>query len=281
MTNEIDDEMRSTYAESKRWWRALLVLWVVSMVLAGATQFPLPPPLPAMAYAAGFLCAVGTFAVRWKAGALYQTAESLRRCRLLADGLGEEPHPADMARMRANASNRPSADPPPIGAYYTSTQTRGWLRVLHNVQESAFYTEKLAEVTAWWCVGGVVVVTLLALALLLVALNSEGPLAARSAVGNLVSGTLAAIIGGTLADLARAYFALAKSAEESFTTTRNLIDRKDLDLRDALRAVDAYNVALVGVPPIPGFVYRQQQARLDALWRAAAGASAPTGQPPS
>lgn len=268
MTNEIDNEMRATYAESKRWWRALLVLWGVSMTLAGSTQFPLPSPLPAIAYAAVFLCAVATFAVRWRADALYQTAESLRRCRLLADGLGEEPHPADMARMRVGASNRPSNDPPPIGAYYTSAHARGWLRVLHNVQESSFYTERLALVTAGWCVGGVAVVAVFCVVLLLVGLNIEGSIAARSAVGNLVSGILAAIIGGTLADLARAYFALAKSAEETFASTRNLIDKKDVGVRDALRVVDAYNVALVGVPPIPGLVYQQEQARLDALWRA-------------
>lgn len=276
MRKKIYDEMRSTYAESKWWWRVLLVLWGVSMVLAGATQFPLPPPLPAIACTVGFLCAVSTFAVRWRAGALCQTAESLRRCRLLADGLGEEPHPADMAWMRVSASNRPSADPAPIGAYYTSTRGVGWSRVLHNIQESAFYTKKLAEVTAWWCVGGTIMVALLCLVLLLVALNSNGSLAARSAIGNLVSGTLAAIIGGTLADLARAYFTLSKYAEESFTCTSNLVYRKGLDLRDALRAVDAYNVALVGVPPIPGFVYRQWQVRLDELWKAAAESSTPT-----
>jgi hypothetical protein len=278
MSDDIETEMRATYSASKRWWRGVVALWVVSIALAGATQLPLPDPLPVIATALSFLFAVAAFGVRWRADALYQTAEGLRRVKLLADGLGETSDPAELARIRASASERASGDPAPIGAYYTSERGKGWHRVLHNVQESAFYTETIARRTAWICTIAVATGLVLAIVALFVAVNLTDDVVSR-VMGNVVMGGVVSIISGTLADLARAYFALSRAATECFDRSRLLLSRAEVPLRDALRTMDSYDAALANAPPLPGLVYRSMQKRLDALWKEVRSTKRAKGKP--
>lgn len=51
---------------------------------------------------------------------------------------------------------------------------------------------------------------------------------------------------------------------------RPLLPLAQVPLRDALGPVDAYDAALASPPPIPGFVYKSMQKRLDQLWKSAA-----------
>lgn len=280
MSDDIETEMRATYSASKRWWRGVLALWAASIALAGATQVQLPSPLPVIATALSFLFAVMAFGVRWRADALYQTAEGLRRAKLLADGLGETTDPAELARIRASASQRASGDPAPLGAYYTSERGKGWHRVLHNVQESAFYTEAIARCTAWICAIAVAAGLVLAIVALFVAVNLPDDAMASRVMGNVVMGGVASIISGTLADLARAYFALSRAATECFDRSRPLLTLPQIPLRDALRTMDSYDAALANAPPLPGLVYRPMQKRLDTLWKGARSATSAQGVAP-
>ena len=267
MTKEIENEMRSTYAASKRKWRIVVILWVVAVALATLTAAPLPRPIAVLANILTFTCAIATYGFRWWAESLYQTAESLRRTILLADGLGEAVDPAELARLRADASEVASADPLPIGRYYTSERERGWFRALHNVQESAFYTGSLARRAGWLCAGAVVVPLLAALLLLFVVSNVPAELDASHVAGSVVMGCVTAIVGGALADVARSYFALARAANVCVDTTRALLALPDVSIRDAIKALDAYDAALAIAPPIPTFIYSRKQARLDRVWR--------------
>jgi len=275
MTDTIEQEMRATYSASKRWWRGVIVLWAAATILAVVTQVPMPKPTPVITAVVSFLLAIGTFAVRWRAEALYQTAEGLRRAQLISDGLGEAGDPAELARLRASASDRVSDEPPPIGPYYSSERAKGWQRVIHNVQESAFYTEALARRSALLCALAVVAILATAIVVLVCAASMTSTADVAGVLGQVAIAAVAATTGGTLADLARAYFALSRGAAAACDRARALLNGGDLTIRYALEAADAYNAALVGVPPIPAFVYRSLQARLDVLWKDARAARAP------
>lgn len=260
MNDQIELEMRATYGHCKWLWGCVVKLWVVSALLTAASAVA---DLEVVASSLGLLLAIATYGVRWSADMHYQTAEQLRRMRLMIDGLGEQAHPAEVARIRAAASDRPSKDPLPIGSYYTSQYPMGWRRVLHNILESAFYTEHLARRTGWLCaMGGGTVILVALVAMVCAAERAVSPVFANAALG-----LITAVISGTLADLARAYFALAAAASGSFDRAKGLVERGEPPLREALEAVGDYNVALSNAPPIPGFVYGSMRTRLDGLWK--------------
>jgi hypothetical protein len=273
----IESEMRATYSASKKCWRNVLLLWCIATAAAVMPLAPLPEPLQLTCTALTFLCTVLSFFARWRADTHHQTAEALRRTLLLADGLGEQSHPTELARLRVDAAAGVSSDPVPIGRYYTSHRARGWTRVLHNVQESAFYTEALARKTAHLCTAVVACGLLFALLIFLVAVNIPEPASTSRMIGNMVTAGVTSVIGSAFADLARAYFALARAASACLDRTRTLLDRSDLPERDVLSTVNTYDTALGNSPPIPGYMYRSMQARLDALWAHARDASESDG----
>lgn len=266
MTDPIEMEMRATYARCKRYWTLVMGLWAVAAVVASASVAPLPQPLPQAAIVLAFVCTVATYALRWRADAIYQTAECLRRNRLLADGLGEEADPSDLARIRSRASQDPGAGPAPIGAYYTSAQAIGWRRVLDNVQESAFYTHDLATF-AWQACAAIVACTVLG-AVIVMFVTQNLPMATSSVrvVGSVTLGVVTAVVGGSIADVGRAYLMLSRAAEACFERAKVLLASNDLSERDAITAMAAYEAAVANAPPIPTFVYMRMRSRLDGLW---------------
>lgn len=274
MTTPIESEMRATYTACKRWWRRLIILWVATLVVAGAAQLEIHATLSAVATIAAFLGAVLTFAFRWRADAFYHVAEDLRRLQLISDGLGEEANPSELARVRAAAAIGDSPDPAPIGGYYTSREPRGWRRVMHNIEESAYYTEDLARVAAWTCAIALVAVVVAGFVILYVVLITQDVDNARAVAGATLA-VVTTVIGGTLADLSRAYFALVRAAGSTLERARVLTAAPDVSEREALEMMAKYDAALVSAPPIPGFIYRRRQRRLDEVWNGSRGEAPP------
>ncbi len=267
--SEVEQAMHATYGRSKSYWGLVVWLWAGSVVLAGVAQTPLPAWMQTVLAVAGLLAAIAAYGARWRAESLYQTAEQLRSVRMLADGLGEDGDPVEIARLLAAGSDRPSTDPPSVGPYYTSEHSQGWHRVVHNVLESAFYTERLARIAGWWCTLVVISAVVVALVVLFCVADAGGSHAAAS----IAFGAVSVAATGTIADLARAYFGLAAAAGQCVDRAKSIMAQTEPPLRDAINIVSSYDAALANAPPIPGFIYRSEQTRLDALWKTARAVS--------
>ena len=257
------ENKRRAYAVAKRTWIWFSAASALSIVLSVIPMF-LPDvwcrPFPALA----LVLAVATVALRWRADMQYQQAEALRRLQLFIDALGEAPDQTDLAVTLSNAGNTACDEPASIGPYYGSKEKQRWRRLVDNVRESAFYTAANSRTFFNYLCAGIIAF----LVIMFVALYVSTVLVEPTLLASGVLAGVTAVIGTSIADVARSYFNLSNAAAAVRDTCRDLLRARSVPMREALQVVSRYDVALAGSPPIPGFVYKQSQARLDASWKA-------------
>lgn len=199
--------------------------------------------------------------------AQYQSrGDELRRGLVFADGLGRSIDAETVLLGVAEGTGVVSWDPPPSGSYFNSRMSAGTGRIVHIVQQSAFFTTRHADAAAQLCLLAAAAGTCLGIALLWLFVHGALPMTS-AAVANTASALLAFGVGGEFLAVALSFCRLRDAAREIVRACGALLRTSPIDASHLSSVTGAYESAIGQAPPIPGFLYRLQRPRLEEAWR--------------
>lgn len=192
-------------------------------------------------------------------------AHAARRAALIVNGLGEELSAGEKRRLSERFTvGADKAQNAQKNDYYASDKEPGPLKLLECLEESAFYSSRLHKLSAnaWFAivVGYAVVFAVLAIFVIPSATNDYLMMSVRIFFAATVFVLSADVFGSLLAH--------RRCAEETGDVLSRIeIAKKDtVNTADALLILEDYTSAIQGAPEIVPFIYKAQEANLNALW---------------
>jgi hypothetical protein len=262
--HDVTSLMRREFAAAKLCWAGVLLLQVAALVVA-VVAATMNNRLALVIAGSGLFLPMFTAIVRSRASAYQERGEQIRKALLLADGWGRRVDLGLVLVRFAQATLLPGWDTPPIGTYFNSKKPPGPQRVIHILQQSAFFTARHAG-TAFW------LATLVALAtgsvgggMIWVAAQGATPFAHATDVG---AALLAFAAGGEFLSIGLAYHRLSTVAGCTVSCCETLARSENPEPADLALALSAYDCAVAQAPPIPSSLYLLERVRLERAWAA-------------
>lgn len=263
--------MQTEYSRCKRllYCRALpisIILFIATVVGC----FEVPPVVTNVLALVVFVGQLIVFFLREFAADHQGLAEDIRRMAMLQDGLAFQPSPFTLARLQERIGDCKHDEPPYLGPYYDSQEAAGPRRLLENTAECAFFTggnaRRMAKVLGAVCMGGIFAAMVAVVATIF--FSGSAPVMQVAAKTSLV---IMAVFGlDTYANAALAFHSLAKNAESVLTACEHALEGSSTVKAAntaALALFADYNCAVVKAPPIPAWIYKRYQDRMNAAWR--------------
>jgi hypothetical protein len=261
--------MNGEFANAKLCFRAIAAIqwlvWLIALTTAcegGANA--LGPALFA------FVAPLAMFLLRELGSHFYGKGDRVRKILMLWQGLDRAPSEDDLLNVLASASERSRLEPLPIGGYYAPAGAPGMAQLMFQLQESAFWTSHLARIASIvnyaFSGSGLVATATIAFTALR---NLQGGAGTQVDFSKVFASLLLFFAAGTNMAAARAYGALAEAAKVTLKKSSTLRREGEVDVIEAHKVLSAYDAALAKALPIPGYVYRFMQKRIQAAWDAA------------
>lgn len=198
----------------------------------------------------------------------YSRAEEIRRIAVLKDGLGLEPAKVTIASILARLGNAKPPDKFHVGRYFASDKPLGALRLLENVEESSFWTQRIASVTGNLGFVAVLVGAGISVMSLLTFISGEPSKSALHLAAEAAVVTLGFVVAGDFLVLSLEYRELSDEACHRMEEAATQVESGKADRESAILLFGEYNCNLSGAPPLPGFIYRLLHNRLSKAWAA-------------
>lgn len=250
-------------------------LWELSILLAvamlAATLVGLWVNKPFIVSTVGLVALVFPVAVSWlreAANVAQLRADKCRRLILLADGLGHEIAPAELAEVRAWGLGVKLDQAPFVRPYYSSTLLFGFQRLADMSAEAAFFTEQLAgrmatALKSAFCIALVAAIVALAL------IDFPGSVAQSSIVlgAKSVAIFLAFLISGDFLLIAHKYSDLRDAAQRAYQRCARLRTDGNVSADEVRAVVEDHGVSLTHCPPVPFWLYSYYRDELNSIYR--------------
>lgn len=246
------------------WWRSFYLMLAMQALLLIAVWIS----HPALEWIVGFFALMVPLIVTWMryhAGGYASKGDKARRLILYADGLGREIPPAELSEVRSWTIGSQLGEAPFESPYYASTLNSGPARLADITAESAFFTSKVAGIVENKLKAVIGVVTLFLLGIIY--FGVEKSVAADPAIGKFVLMIASFLLGGEILLLMVRYGSLKQNAQAAFEKCGSLRTNPDLELYEAMQAVEDYHVALIGSPPVPFKYYLKYKDELNDIWK--------------
>lgn len=258
------EAMNTEYSISKLWLSAnffLTGLFFICLIITAATS----APWVKWVVFAAFLLQVSAAGARLRSSALYSLGESVRRAAMLHNGLGTRISPIQVARISAKHKITRSNEGTTFDKYYESTTHVGPQRLLEITEESAFWTEELAERMATLLKRVILAVLLIVLLAFIAAVQSNLGGAHGEMLAKILMGTLTVWCTGDLLTLWRRYDSLMHSAQRVLEDCQAIRSRGEIGYEPVV-TLGEYNCCLAAAPIIPEFIYKHNRDRLNSAW---------------
>jgi hypothetical protein len=257
------------FAHAKRSFRASTVLqWAIAAVATGVitNAFSNTP----FVVLSAFLLPIGAFLCKEVGAHFHAKGERVRGMLMLQQGLGLEPSEAELLEVLAGESGAVPSEPKPIGGYYSSEAAAGFPRLLHQLQESAFWTAALAWRTAviHYAIAGAGVVCALVVAVIALRPGTQATSGSVIDFSRLFSTLLVFFLASSTMTSARSYHSLSRAAAKAAARAAELRKRGGADPIELYKVMAPYDSALAKVPPLPSYVYKSMQKKLQTAWDA-------------
>jgi|GEM_PF-2966876 len=261
------------YAGAKTAWRAIVLVQLVAATVAVYGAFH---PSATMGLVLALMTLVVPFSVfklkQWADNA-FRLGEKARRLELLAEGLGRVPRPDECAVLVADAPTAVILERAPILPNFSSELPVGPERLMHLLQQSAFFTRRLAGLSARYC-GGLASVgiggTVLVLYLAVQEVSAGAPLVfglAGDQLARVTASLLVFFVTGVFAEFSSAFSALGHTANSVFERCQQLTKAAEGDPWRQYLVLADYDTALAAAPPIPSTVYAIHRGKIEKAWR--------------
>src|SRR6266849_8661802 len=267
----LQERMAREFGAAKRCWIAILLLQVVLLAVSLGSLWM--TSFQSVIAVGIFLLSVpaAILFLKWGADAHSSRGESLRRAFFLQNSLGSEPDAFEIAVLESEATHLTAHEPASLGAYFQSTTKQGVPRLVENLQESAFYTRRLARLTSRLCLLTAITGGLLALFVLYVGVQllpsatSHLSLTAER-IARVFYDLYGLFFVGSFIELLVSYSVLSQISDEVYRNCCKLRAQPNIKLGTLLSELSKYDCALARANPIPGFVKRLCGRRLFDAW---------------
>ena len=225
---------------------------------------------------------VALFVLRTLAAQHQGRAEEIRRMAMLQDGLGMQSSAVNLARLHEIIGDFNHREPAFLQPYYASKVAPGPHRLLEITEECAFFTGGNAR-RFWKIIAGAAAVGLLSAIIAFVAAVLSGASdTVLETAAKIILASMAFWAAGDFATIAVSFKSLATSSESVLRGCEQALAAANGDeaaQQSALALFAEYNCALAQSPPIPAWIYRQYQDRMNTAWRVRQGGGPVSSQP--
>jgi hypothetical protein len=268
----LDDLRHHLYTQAQLLWEVSLVLSVATVALAIVGLASRDSLWVAVTGVAALLIPVLVAWIREIATTQQLRGDKCRRLILVADGLGRQISPAELAELRAWAVGSDLGAAPFTLPYFSSRQPAGPQRLADIAMESAFFTEHLARKLQFglW-IGFAILLCCALLVLHLADLAASQSSVGFSFAGKSIAVFIAFLISGDFALLAKKYGDLRLAAHDVYQRCAILRDDENATSDEVRNVVDDYGVAHIQCPPIPSWLYERHRDKLNAIYRESHG----------
>lgn len=268
----LDDLRHHLYTQAQMLWEASLVLSVATVALAIVGIASRDALWVALTGVAALLIPVLVSWIREIATTQQLRGDKCRRLILVADGLGLQISPAELAEIRAWAVGSDLGVAPFTPPYFSSKQPAGPQRLADIAMESAFFTEHLARKLQFWLwISFAVLIGCALLVLHLADLAANQSSAGLAFAAKSIAVFIAFLISGDFALLAKKYGDLRSAAHDVYQRCAKLREDERATNDEVRNVVDDYGVAHVQCPPIPSWLYERHRDKLNAIYRESHG----------
>jgi hypothetical protein len=170
-----------------------------------------------------------------------------------------------IADYRAGVSNKALAKFDKIlhGSEFATASACGPRRLLEQVEESAWFSEKLSGCAAWIALGMVLLASIVAFSVLYVAGFTPG--SSTKWIQTAGSAVLFLITGGILTRCLK-YFSFANAARECVRALQPLLGDPALKESSAMSVILEYQIQRAGAPQVPSILWKWKHPHLNELW---------------
>jgi len=266
--NDLANIRNYLFLRAERLWEWSLVL-AVGMV--GATVAGLWINTPWIVSSIGLIALAFPVAVSWMrdtANDAQLKAEKCRRLILIADGLGHDIAPAELAEVRAWGLGVTLDAAPFVKPYYSSALPDGTQRLADIAAEAAFFSAQLAgKVAAGVRLAFIISVVACVVALMLIDLPGTAAKPILILVAKSTAVFLVFLISGDFFLIAKRYGNLQHASRQALDRCARLRADSAALAEEVRSAVEDYAVALMQCPPIPAWLYLRYRDDLNTVYR--------------
>ncbi|HEX2076937.1 MAG TPA: hypothetical protein VHG08_04485 [Longimicrobium sp.] len=262
---------QNRFSRAKRLWTIANVLRLMAFAVGAYAVFQGDPPLhlpPVL-----FAITVAAELFQWRSDVIKTRSEALLRKLDLSRSFGMEVSAADrrdiMSDLPGEVRKRFAGSEVP-DEYFTSPEPPGPRKAVENLVESAWYTKQQASMMVVVCFVLISLVTLVALATLIVASNEVATVSTRTTISKVVIAWLLLIFSLGMFRHAWTYYKLAERSERSYTAGVHLL-RGEITEADALKQWYEYQIGRASSPLLPDWLWRLKRDDLNDAWQRASG----------
>jgi hypothetical protein len=256
------------FAVTKRWWGISLISKLMAVIVStvGLLLFPSARVVP---LAITVIYVLSEFA-SWRSDTFKNRAESVLRKLDFRNSFGWEISGKEMAELVQKCPPRLRRKIPPPNIedkYFASVEEAGATRALENLQESAYWSDQLAQSMGNICLVTTIILVLGSVALLLYSVTYMQIPSALQSIGRVVIAALSLVLSIGLFRLTMGYYGFSKKSAQADQIVESLF-KSGCDEIGALKAFHDYQVARATSPLIPSLLWKWKNKDLNQSWEA-------------
>lgn len=238
----------------------ILLINIVVMITSQLSEF--------LAVAAILLTVLNVFFL-WRSDKLREEAEATLRRLEFYNGLGWAISRREVSNLLASSPKavKQAAYSSEICEYWTSTSVESPLKLLENLEESAWWSKHLARRMAQYAVGAGLVTFLVVLITLLLVLQSPAAQPASDMIAKVIILVVLFVISSGYVRLAFDYDQFARAAEKAETQAVQLQENPGLAEIEAIKLLHDYQIDRAVSPLLPSWLWRLVEKDLNELWK--------------
>lgn len=255
---------RGLFSTAKVWFMAAQAVKLLSV---GVGLVSMWPTIARFVPFAVFALAVLAEAFSWKSDRMKSLAERTLRLLEVANGLGSPLPHREIADIAAESPSKicDAAASSQEQRYYASGVVPSPIRLLRNLQESAWWTKHLAAGLAALTLACMALLTIISVGFLVTSINVATQITNLNVIARVVTAALMIVVSSGLFRMALGYAALRDRARAS-EACAGAAETPDVDAFAALRILHEYQIGRASAPLIPDWYYNACAETLNKVW---------------
>lgn len=215
------------------------------------------------------IIAIFSFVAIIRSDYLKQESQNIQRKFEFYDGLGWDISPEEKSDLYLLLSNKitNSIQNEDAEPYFASTKPQSHRRLLENLIESVWWSNRLANRSAFYLslfTGGVIILSIIAL---IVALQNVRNQFVAQAVSQIVVTTLLFVFSAGYARTTLGFVRLHNKSQKIQTKATRMIKSANVLDHNVIILLHEYQILRATSADLPSFVWKQMQTRLNKIWK--------------
>jgi uncharacterized membrane protein YkgB len=264
----LNNAQREQNDGAKTWWWGTRVLQLVVLIIGIVITVwnILPTELAIIAS----LLSVGSVITQWVADHRKGNAQAIHRKFEFLDALGWEVSSQELRNLHVilpkGVKAKLDKSPNSPYTYFASKTPRSPRRLMENLTESSFFSRHLAMRSAQIFGAITVVVFLLAIVMLLLALQASPTQTTGIVTAKIFVAVLGFLFTAGFIRLTYDFYRFSQISSRAEDNACTLLKQTDIELEEAIKLYHEYQLARASSPLIPTLVWKSMRDELNKRW---------------